>query len=176
MGKNSKEFFRNFLKVSLETVIPQTSLILGTNSGEFLENFRGISYMKWFSRTSSKILQRKSPRLENLGKFPTFVTWDLWFTTFQNLIWPIVCKDWLCPYISLFTLKRHGLQFLREMFYFLYIHRLRHVSNAVLVKLLSAQVQLVNYQCQSRTQSYKLQSQHIHELKTINAKPIGTIS
>ena len=46
VGKNSKEFFRNFLKVSLETVIPQTSLILGTNSGEFLENFRGISYMK----------------------------------------------------------------------------------------------------------------------------------
>ena len=72
--RNSKEFFRTkFLRISSEflekTVIPQKSLILGINSGEFLENFQGISYMKWFSRNSSEILQRKSPRLENLGKY-----------------------------------------------------------------------------------------------------------
>ena len=75
MGKSSGEFLRNFSKLSLKTVIPQKSLILGTNSKEFLENFRGISYRKWFSRNSSEIPQRKSPRLVNLGKFVTFVTW-----------------------------------------------------------------------------------------------------
>ena len=59
VGKNSWEFLRNFSKLSLKTVIPQKSLILGTNSGEFLENFRGISYRKGFSRNSSEILKKK---------------------------------------------------------------------------------------------------------------------
>ena len=76
LGKISEEFLRNFSKLSLKTVIPQKSLILGTNAGKFLENFRGISYRKWFLRNSSEILQRKSPWLENLGKFLTFVTWE----------------------------------------------------------------------------------------------------
>ena len=46
VGKNSGQFLRNFSKLSLKTVIPQKSLIFGTNSREFLENFRGISYKK----------------------------------------------------------------------------------------------------------------------------------
>ena len=77
MGKNSWKFLRNFSKLSLKTVIPQKSIILGTNSGEFFENFRRISYRKGFSRNSSEILPKKSPRLENLGKLLTFVTWEL---------------------------------------------------------------------------------------------------
>ena len=77
MGKNSWEFLRNFTKLSLKTVITQKSIILGTNSGEFFENFRGIGYRKGFSRNSSEILPKKSPRLENLGKLLTFVTWEL---------------------------------------------------------------------------------------------------
>ncbi len=40
-------------------------------------------------------------------------------------------------------IKKHGLQFLREIFYFLHINRLIHVANAVLEKLLSVQVQLL---------------------------------
>ena len=62
VGKNSEEFLRKFSKLSLKAVISQKSLILETNSGEFLENFLEIP-------------QRKSPRLENLGKFLTVVTW-----------------------------------------------------------------------------------------------------
>jgi len=62
-------------KLSLKTVIPQKSIILGTNSGEFFENFRGISYR--ILEKFLKILQKKSPRLENLGKLLTFVTWEL---------------------------------------------------------------------------------------------------
>ena len=69
----SRNPFRNFWKLSLKTVIPQNSLILGTNSGEFLKNFQGISYRKWFSRNSSEIFQRKLPWLENLGKFLTLL-------------------------------------------------------------------------------------------------------
>jgi len=64
VGKNSEEFLRNFLKRSLKTVIPHKSLILGTNSSE--------------------ILQRKSPRLENLGKFLTFASW-VWTTAIWNI-------------------------------------------------------------------------------------------
>ena len=83
--RNSEEFCgekflgisSEFSNMSLKTVIPQKSIILGTNSGEFFENFRGISYRKGFSRNSSEILQKKSPRLENLGKLLTFVTWEL---------------------------------------------------------------------------------------------------
>ena len=65
VGESSGEFLRNFSKLSPKTGIPQKSLILGTNSGEFLEKFLGI-------------LQRKSPRLENLGKFLTYVTWVIY--------------------------------------------------------------------------------------------------
>ena len=89
MGKNSREFLRNFTKLSLKTVIPQKSLILGTNSEEFLENFWGISYRKWFSRNSSEILQRKSPGLENLGKFLTFVTWVMFMFMHDNHEWVV---------------------------------------------------------------------------------------
>ena len=56
------EILRNFSgisrKMSLKTVIPQKSLILGINSGEFLENFRGTSYRKWLSRNSLEIFQK----------------------------------------------------------------------------------------------------------------------
>ena len=86
MGKNSERFLRNFSKLSLKTVIPQKSLILGTNSAEFLENFLGISYRKWFSRNSSEILQRKSPRLENLGKFLIFVTWETNISSYLKVV------------------------------------------------------------------------------------------
>ena len=75
LGKNSWEILRNFSKLSLKTMIPKKSLKLGANSGEFLENFRGIVHKNLFSRNSSEILQSKSPKLENLGKFYTFVTW-----------------------------------------------------------------------------------------------------
>ena len=46
VGKNSGECLRNFSKMSLKTVIPQKSLILGTNSREFLEKFLGNSLKK----------------------------------------------------------------------------------------------------------------------------------
>ena len=75
VGENSWEFLQNFSKLSLKTVIPQKSIILGTTSGEFFENIRGISYR--ILEKFLKILQKKSPRLENLGKLLTFVTWEL---------------------------------------------------------------------------------------------------
>ena len=74
--ENSGEILRNFSKLSLKTMNPKKSLKLGTKSGEFLENFRGIIHKNLFSRNSSEILQSKSPKLENLGKIPTFVTWE----------------------------------------------------------------------------------------------------
>ena len=63
LGKNSEEFLRNFSKLSLKTAIHKNL----SSWGPILGNF---------SRNSSEILQRKSPRLENLGKFFTFVTWE----------------------------------------------------------------------------------------------------
>ena len=72
MGKNYEEFLRNFSKLWSH----KNFLFWGTNSGEFLENFQEISYRKWILRNSSEILQRKWPRLENLGKFLAFVTCD----------------------------------------------------------------------------------------------------
>ena len=57
-------------------MIPKKSLKWGTNSMEFLENFQGIIHKNLFLRNSSEIFQSKSPKLENLGKFRTFVTWD----------------------------------------------------------------------------------------------------
>ena len=76
VGQNSWEFLRDFSKLSLKPVIPQKSVILGTNSGKFFENFRGISYRKGFSRNSSEILPKKSPWLETLRKLLTFITWE----------------------------------------------------------------------------------------------------
>ena len=87
MGKNSGEFLMNFSELSLKTVIPQKSLILGINSGEFLENFRGVSFMKWFLKNSSEILQRKLPWLENLEKIPHFCYFGQ-YNSYLTDYWP----------------------------------------------------------------------------------------
>ena len=49
--RNTEEFrgekvTKNFSKLNLKNVIPQNSLILGSNSGEFFENLQGTSYRK----------------------------------------------------------------------------------------------------------------------------------
>ena len=83
LGKNSGEILRNFSKLSLNTMNPKKSLKLGINSGEFFENFREIIHKNLFSKNSSEILQSKSPKLENLRKFLTFVTWAM-FKLYKN--------------------------------------------------------------------------------------------
>ena len=66
MGKNSEEFIRNFLKQSLKTLIPQKSLILGTNSGDF-------------SRTSEKsVTGNGSPEIPRKFLEENHHSWRIW--------------------------------------------------------------------------------------------------
>ena len=65
LGKNSGENLRNFSKLILKTLKPSKSLKLG-----------GIRHKNLLSKNSPEIPQSKSPKLENLEKFLTFVIWD----------------------------------------------------------------------------------------------------
>ena len=73
LEKSVKLGTEEFLEIQSQNYDPQKSLKLGTNSWEILKNFRGIIHKNLFSSNSWEILKSKSPKLENLGKFLTFV-------------------------------------------------------------------------------------------------------
>ena len=76
MVTKSKEFLRNFSKLNLKTVIPQKSLILGTNSGEFLKICQGISYRNMILEKFLGNSSKKVTMVGESGKIPHFCYLD----------------------------------------------------------------------------------------------------